>query len=106
MLGLGGFVLLAVSSAFGELGQAVETTATSAWRQGCGVAALPHGRRPVRVRDLPASGRSVTFAVAQAAVALPGAGVQHGHLVGGQPGTAAAVVVDRTGAAGGVPAGR
>jgi hypothetical protein len=61
MLGLGGFVLLAASSAFGELEQAVETTATSAWCQGRGVAALPHGRRPVRVRDLPSSGRPVTF---------------------------------------------
>ena len=61
MLGLPGFVLLAVSSAYGELEQAVETTATSAWCEGCGVAALPHGRRAVRVRDLPSSGRPVTL---------------------------------------------
>ena len=61
MLGLGGFVLLAVSSAFGELEQAVETTATTAWCEGCGVAAKPHGRRLVRVRDLPSSGRPVTL---------------------------------------------
>jgi len=61
MLGLGGFVLLAVSEAFGELEQAVETTATAAWCEGCGVAAQPHGRRAVRVRDLPASGRPVTL---------------------------------------------
>ena len=61
MLGLGGFVLLAVSSAFGELEQAVETTATNAWCRGCGVAAQPHGRRLVQVRDLPSSGRRVTL---------------------------------------------
>ncbi len=39
MVGLGGFELLAVSSAFGELEQAVETAATMAWCEGCGVAA-------------------------------------------------------------------
>ena len=60
MLGLSVFVL-AVSSAFGELEQAVETTATTAWCEGCGVAAQPHGRRLVRVRDLPSSGRPVTL---------------------------------------------
>ena len=54
-------MLLAVSSAFGEFEQAVETTATTAWCHGCGVAAQPHGRRPVRVRDLPSSGRPVTL---------------------------------------------
>ena len=53
--------VVAVSSAFGELEQAVETTVTSAWCSGCGVAVQPHGRRPVRVRDLPSSGRSVTL---------------------------------------------
>jgi transposase len=61
MLGLSGFVLLAVSSAFGELEQAVETTVASAWCEGCGVAAQAHGRRAVRVRDLPSSGRPVTL---------------------------------------------
>jgi transposase len=61
MLGLPGFRLLAVSEAFGELEQAVETTAMTAWCVGCGVAAEPHGRRPVRVRDLPSSGRPVTL---------------------------------------------
>ncbi len=61
MLGLPGFVLLAVSSAFAELEQAVETTSVTAWCVGCGVPAQPHGRRPVRVRDLPSSGRPVTL---------------------------------------------
>ncbi len=61
MLGLGGFVLLAVSSAYAEPEQAVETTEATAWCSGCGVAAQPHGRRPVWVRDLPSSGRPVTL---------------------------------------------
>lgn len=61
MLGLAGFVLLAVSELDGELEQAVETTAVEEFCRVCGVRAVPHGRRPVRVRDLPAAGRPVTL---------------------------------------------
>jgi transposase len=61
MLGLSGFVLLAVSEVEGELEQAVETTAVEEFCRRCGVAATAHGRRPVRVRDLPAAGRPVTL---------------------------------------------
>jgi hypothetical protein len=61
MLGLPGFVLLAVSEVDGELEQAVETTAVEEFCRACGVQAVPHGRRPVRVRDLPAAGRPVTL---------------------------------------------
>ena len=61
MLGLPGFVLLAVSEVEGELEQAVETTATEEFCRSCGVQAVGHGRRPVRVRDLPTAGRPVTL---------------------------------------------
>ena len=61
MLGLPGFVLLGVSAAYGELEQVIETTAAATWCSGCGVAARPHGRRQVRVRDLPSGGRAVTL---------------------------------------------
>jgi transposase len=61
MLGLAGFVLLAVSEVDGELEQAVETSAMEEFCRGCGVRAVPHARRPVRVRDLPAAGRPVTL---------------------------------------------
>jgi hypothetical protein len=57
LLGLPGFVLLAVSEYDGELEQAVETTGDLVGGRGCGAVAAPHARRPVRVRDLPAPGR-------------------------------------------------
>jgi len=61
MLGLDGFVLLAVSQQDGELEQAIETTATAEFCRGCGVQARLHDRRPTWVRDLPAAGRPVTL---------------------------------------------
>ena len=61
MLGLDGFVLLAVSSHDDELEQAVETTAVEDFCRGCGVQARLHGRRPTWVRDLPTGGRPVTL---------------------------------------------
>ena len=61
MLGLPGLVLVAVSEVDGELEQAVETTSSTAWCQGCGVAATAHGRRVVRVRDPPCGGRPTTL---------------------------------------------
>ncbi len=53
--------LLAVPQLDGELEQAVETTTRQAWCRACGVQALPHGRRVVRVRDLHAADRPVTL---------------------------------------------
>ena len=61
VLGLPGFVVLAVSEFAGELEQAVETTAGEGWCPGCGVRAQLHDRRPSWVRDLPAAGRPVTL---------------------------------------------
>ena len=61
MLGLDGFVLVAVSQQDGELEQAIETTAAEAFCRGCGVQAALHDRRPTWVRDLPSGGRPVTF---------------------------------------------
>jgi transposase len=59
MLGLAGFVVLAAGEAAGELELLVETTARRAGCPRCGVVAVPHGRRPHLVRDIPASGRAV-----------------------------------------------
>ncbi len=61
MLGLPGFVLLAVSEYAGELEQAVETVESVVGCPGCGVLARAHGRRPTWVRDLPAGGRPVVL---------------------------------------------
>ncbi len=61
MLGMDGFVLLAVSSHDEELEQAVQTTAAEDFCRGCGVQARLHDRRPTWVRDLPVGGRPVTL---------------------------------------------
>jgi transposase len=61
MLGLPGFVLLAVSEYGGEFEQAVETAAVEVFCHGCGVQAKPHARRPCWVRDLSCAGRPVTL---------------------------------------------
>ena len=61
LLGLPGFVLLAVSEYDGELEQAIETTADLVGCPGCGAVATLHDRRPVRVRDLACAGRPVTL---------------------------------------------
>jgi hypothetical protein len=59
MLGLPGFVVLAVSEVDGELEQTVETAADLVPCPECGAVAQLHGRRPTCVRDLPAGGRPV-----------------------------------------------
>ena len=59
MLGLSGFVVLAVSDYAGELEQAIETTADLVGCPECGAVAQLHDRRPTWVRDLPSGGRPV-----------------------------------------------
>jgi transposase len=59
MLGLPGFVVLAVSEVDGELEQAIETTVDLVGCPECGAVAQLHDRRPCWVRDLPAGGRPV-----------------------------------------------
>lgn len=59
MLGLPGFVVLAVSDYAGELEQAIETTADLVGCPECGAVAQLHDRRPTWVRDLPSGGRPV-----------------------------------------------
>jgi transposase len=61
LLGLDGFEVVAAELVGGEWQLAVQTTATMVGCAGCGVRAAPHGRRTVRVRDLPIGGRPVVL---------------------------------------------
>jgi transposase len=61
LLGLDGFEVVSAEVARGEWRLAVQTTATVIGCAGCGVPAKPHGRREVRVRDLPIGGRPVVL---------------------------------------------
>ena len=59
--GLDGFEVLAAEIVGSEWQLVVQTTAIMVGCQGCGVRAEAHGRRTVRVRDLPAGGRRVVL---------------------------------------------
>jgi transposase len=63
LLGLDGFVVLAqlLDEDSGEWWLAVETTEDRAWCPTCGVRAGGHGRRRVKVRDLPIAERPVVL---------------------------------------------
>ena len=61
MLGLPGFLVLAAGEYGGELELLVETISTVSGCEGCGVVAIPHGRREHVVRDVPSGGRPVTL---------------------------------------------
>jgi transposase len=62
LLDLDGFQLVSAELVGGEWQLAVQTTAGVIGCVGCGVRATPHGRRRVRVRDLPIGGRLVVLA--------------------------------------------
>jgi transposase len=57
LLDLDGLEVVSAELVAGEWQLAVQTTATVVGCAGCGVRATPHGRRVVRVRDLPIGGR-------------------------------------------------
>jgi transposase len=61
LLDLDGFEVLTAVVTGGEWQLTVQTTATVVGCVGCGVRAELHGRRAVRVRDLPAGGRPVVL---------------------------------------------
>jgi transposase len=61
LLGLDGFEVVSAELAAGEWQLAVQTTAAMVGCEGCGVRAEAHGRRPVRVRDLPIGGYPVVL---------------------------------------------
>src|SRR4029450_4819357 len=61
LLGLDGFEVLAAQVVAGEWQLEVQTTATVVGCGGCGMRAELHGRRTVRVRDLPIGGRAVVL---------------------------------------------
>ena len=89
MLGLDGFVLLAVSEQDGELEQAVETTTTVDFCRSCGVQARLHDRRPTCGAGPAVGGPAGDVGVGQAGLAVPRVGLPGGDLVGdlvGDPG--------------------
>jgi transposase len=61
LLDLDGFEVITAEVIGGEWQLEVQTTATVVGCQGCGVRAELHGRRMVRVRDLPIGGRPVVL---------------------------------------------
>ena len=61
LLDLDGLEVVSAELVVGEWQLAVQTTAAMVGCASCGVRATPHGRRVVRVRDLPAGGRPVVL---------------------------------------------
>jgi len=86
-------VLAAERERGGGLLLTVETDRQLGGCHGCGVLAVPHGRREHLLHDAPVRASPGPGGVAQAGVALPGAGVSDGDVHrGARPGAAAGVV--------------
>jgi transposase len=66
-----GFVVGARLEVDGEWWLYVETTVDVVGCEGCGTRAVGHGRRRVRLRDLPVAGRPVMLVWANASGAAP-----------------------------------
>jgi transposase len=98
--------VLAAQVVNGEWRLEVQTTATMVGCHGCGVRAELHGRRPVRVRDMPIGGRPVVLVWRKRLWRCrePACGVQTWteRMAAIRPPGGA----DRTGSGGGVPTGR
>ena len=73
----------------------VATTSDVVGCEGCGTRAVGHGRRRLKVRDLPMADRAVGAGVGQAPVALTGSGLRGGQAVRGGRRYRAAGGVDR-----------
>jgi hypothetical protein len=105
LFGLDGFQVLAAEVVGGEWQLTVQTTATVVGCAGCGMRATPHGRRLIRVRDLPIGGRPVVLCWRSACGAVvsrpvrsaPGASGGRDRRAGG---------ADPAGPRRGLPAGR
>jgi hypothetical protein len=106
LLGLDGFQVVSAELVGGEWQLVVQTTATVVGCVGCGVRAAPHGRRTVRVRDLPIGGRAGGAVVAHADLALSGAGLQGADLDRANGRHRSSGGADPTGPRRGVSAGR
>ncbi len=106
LLGMDGFVVGAQLDVDGELWLKVETTATVVGCEGCGTRAVGHGRREVRIRDLPIGDRRVVLVWRKRLWRCPDADCSVKTLVGGHrrhrpPGRA-----QRAGPGGDLPASR
>src|SRR5215211_6887952 len=105
LLGMPGFVVGAQLEVDGEWWLHVETDVDVVGCAACRTRAIGHGRRWVKVRDLPVAGRPV-LVVVEADLAMPRPRLRGGHVERAARRHRAAGGADGAGAGGGVPARR